>query len=625
MDEETFEQAFRLFERQSEVDYFINKDARSFLREQFNLWVYQYIFSGESQWSEARVNQLQVLKDIAYKIIDFISQFEDELVKIWNKPKFVLNSNYVITLDRIEELNPELVNRILAHTGIESQIQEWHELGIVGEDFKIEDVWDKDQENQELSSRYRYLPLDTIHFKELEIDILGLFDNLDQAIDGWLIKSENYQALNTVLPKFRDFVQCIYIDPPFNKAEEADYFYSVNYKDASWISILENRLRLSKDILGKTGSIYVKCDYNGNMFVRMLMNLIFGEDRFRSEITWKRRTSSQVQYQHFAMVTDTIFCYSKTHDWIYNQQFKEYTKEYIESQFRYTDKEGRYLIRNFYAAGSGPARVFFGKSVKPPNGSHWRYSQENLDPLCDEGRIVLDKNGFPKLKQYLHEMRGNPNNSLITDIYVVQGSSKESCRFPTQNPEKLLQLFILSSTNERDLVLDYFLGSGTTSAAAHKLNRKWIGVELADYFDEIVLPRMKRVVSGEQSGISEETNWKGGGFFKYYMLEQYEDSLKRVQYEDADLFENPYEDPYSNYVFLRDIKMLDAVETDRDNDETAINLCKLYEGIDLAETLSCISGKWIKRITKEYVEFEDGERAGLQNPDLNLVKPLIWW
>ncbi|MBU4503002.1 MAG: hypothetical protein KKA79_10490 [Nanoarchaeota archaeon] len=101
VDEDLIEKAFRVFEKQSEVDYFINKNAKEFLREQFNIWLYQYVFSGESEWNEKRIKQLQALKDIAFKIIDFISQFEDELVRIWNKPKFVLNSNYVITLDRI--------------------------------------------------------------------------------------------------------------------------------------------------------------------------------------------------------------------------------------------------------------------------------------------------------------------------------------------------------------------------------------------------------------------------------------------------------------------------------------------------------------------------------------------
>ncbi|MGQ9603043.1 MAG: hypothetical protein ACUVUU_02420 [bacterium] len=120
--EEQLERAFRVFEKQSEVDFFINKNAKAFLQEQFKLWSYQYFWEGAKEWSAERVNQLQILKDIAFKIIDFISQFEDELVKIWNKPEFVKNSNYVITLDRITDI--KLIEKIFKHKNIDEQIKE---------------------------------------------------------------------------------------------------------------------------------------------------------------------------------------------------------------------------------------------------------------------------------------------------------------------------------------------------------------------------------------------------------------------------------------------------------------------------------------------------------------------
>jgi hypothetical protein len=140
LDEETLERAFRIFEKQSEVDFFINKNAKAFLQEQFKLWSYQYFWEGAKEWTAARINELQILKDIAFKIIDFISQFEDELVKIWNKPKFVKNSNYVITLDRLNNL--ELIEKILNHIHINEQIKEWQELGIVDDAFKTKYVFE---------------------------------------------------------------------------------------------------------------------------------------------------------------------------------------------------------------------------------------------------------------------------------------------------------------------------------------------------------------------------------------------------------------------------------------------------------------------------------------------------
>lgn len=145
VEEETLQRAFRVFEKQSEVDYFINKDARSFLREQFDLWMYQYLFSGQNIWNEERVRQLQVLKEIAFKVIDFIAQFEDELVKIWNKPKFVFNAHYVVTISRILErpFGLEALRRILEHPNMRQQIEEWKQLGLVAQDFEVDTLFEE--------------------------------------------------------------------------------------------------------------------------------------------------------------------------------------------------------------------------------------------------------------------------------------------------------------------------------------------------------------------------------------------------------------------------------------------------------------------------------------------------
>jgi len=139
--EDVLQRACRVFEKQSEVDYFINKDAEGFLKEQFDLWLYRYVFEGQNVWLQRRLEQLQALKGIAYKIIDFIAQFEDELVRVWNKPKFVRGSHYVITLDHIAERDVELLRRILEAEGMAAQVAEWRELGMVGEAFQPGDVW----------------------------------------------------------------------------------------------------------------------------------------------------------------------------------------------------------------------------------------------------------------------------------------------------------------------------------------------------------------------------------------------------------------------------------------------------------------------------------------------------
>jgi hypothetical protein len=181
--------------------------------------------------------------------------------------------------------------------------------------------------------------------------------------------------------------------------------------------------------------------------------------------------------------------------------------------------------------------------------------------------------------------------------------------------------------------MDFFLGSGTTTATAHKLKRKWIGIEMGEHFYSVVLPRMKKVLAYDKSGISKEKDVKekynennAGGFFKYYELEQYEEILRKAKYlepkEQKTLFDKDF-----NYLFSIDPKMLDAVELDYENNKVKVDLTKIYpeKQIDIAETLSNLKGKWIKRMSEDEVEFEDGEKVDVKNLDYRSIKNLIWW
>ena len=191
---------------------------------------------------------------------------------------------------------------------------------------------------------------------------------------------------------------------------------------------------------------------------------------------------------------------------------------------------------------------------------------------------------------------------------------------------------VYAVTDKDSIVLDYFAGSGTTAHAVINLNRqdngkrKYILVEMADYFDTVLMPRIKKVVFSDKWKDGKMQNGQGiSHFIKYYSLEQYEDTLRKVKYEDSNLFDNPYQDPYNQYVFMRDLKMLEALEIDYENNKVKVDLSKLYPNIDFPETLSNLLGKWIKKITPDYVEFEDGEQINLKDLDYKVIKPLIWW
>ncbi len=665
------------------------------MREQFNIWLYQYVFSGESEWTEERIKQLQILKDIAFKIIYFISQFEDELVKIWNKPKFVMNSNYVITLDRIlntqnssplmgedkggGEKGINIIKKIRKHRNFERQVKEWQDLGIVDKDFNPKDVIANEvKQSQILNKKYQHLPIDTKYFKDLEIDILELFDNLDKILDGWLIKSENYQALNTILSKFKGKVQTIYIDPPFNKEQDADFHYSVKYKDTSWITLLENRLLISKDILGDTGNVFVRCDYNGNMFVRLLMNEIFSADNFRNEIAINRTKGKKKVGESLPIDKDSIFLFSNKLGAILNEVEKPLEKaetvnsviQHLKRKKLINDKLMKELLNIIWVPldhrpgerKTSKERMAFGRKFDPPKGRHWIKSQQKLNELAKEGKIRLRCTDCA----YIHykgkwiKCSNCKKDNPIIEVFLDAGPISESWfdipgysqtwKFQTENSESLLKRVIeTTSSSTSDIIMDFFLGSGTTIAVAQKLRRKWLGIEMGEHFDTVIMPRMKEVLAGrgnhEPSGISKEKDVKEeyrkdntGGFFKYYELEQYEDTLRKVKYEDSDLFDNPYEDPYNQYVFMKDLKMLKALEIDSKNNKVKVDLSKLYPlpnsplskggikgGIDIPETLSNLLGKNIKKITEDEVEFEDGDKINIKDLNYNIIKPLIWW
>jgi len=633
IDEEKLERAFRIFEKQSEVDFFINKNAKAFLQEQFKLWSYQYFWEGAKEWTAERVNQIQILKDIAFKIIDFVSQFEDELVKIWNKPKFVKNSNYVITLDRINNL--ELIEKILNHININEQIKEWQELGIVDDAFKTKDVFENDIYGKKLTKKYEHLPIDTKYFKDLELEILSQFEDLDNALDGWLIKSENYQALNTILPKFKEKVQTIYIDPPFNLDSSDQFLYRTNYKDANWATLLENRLKLAKDWLNEKGSIFVRCDYNGNWIVRCLMDDIFNQNLI-NEIQVSRISKKGFNANRYPSANDHLFVYSKIEEPYFNVLRLEKKSEQEKWHSMDSMSGGR---------GTGEPRIILGKLRYPPKNRVWTFSQERIYEMEKQGLIKLNSKGTPIYKVLSQE--GEPLDSNWTDIPGYSSTTG----FQTENSEKLLARVINTASQKNDLIMDFFLGSGTTTAVAHKLGRKWIGVEMGEHFYSVVLPRMKKVLAYDKSGISKELKtprqtssdtplqegdntplsplregiYQGGGFFKYYELEQYEETLANTVYENHDLLVIGDKSPYEQYVFLKDEKMLRALEIDYENKKVNVDLSKLYQNIDIAETLSNLTGRWIKKITQDEVEFEDGSKINTKELDYRLIKPLIWW
>ena len=252
--DEDLKKIFSIYKRQNEIDYFIHKDAEGFLKEQFDIYVYNWLFNDlDTDFDAATVKRMQNIKKITHKVIEYIARFEDELKAIWEKPKFVRNCNYVLTLDRLSE-HTDLIEKLINSPGWEKQVEEWQSLNKEWQDDKGETTkkeWnefafanEKDFEKQiiqkgKLNTKYQFLPIDTKFFSELKFQILSCFENLNNAIDGQIIKTDNWQGLNNIKTKYKGEVDLIYIDPPFNTG--SDFKYKDSYQDSTWLSLIRDK------------------------------------------------------------------------------------------------------------------------------------------------------------------------------------------------------------------------------------------------------------------------------------------------------------------------------------------------------------------------------------------------
>ncbi len=578
LDEEVLKKAFVKFKKQGSMDYFIHKNALGFLKEQLDLYLFEYLFKEMTEFDDKRLNEINTIKEVALQVISLVSEFENELCKIWNKPRFVLNSHFIVSLDQLKAKNYDL-DKITNHKNYPKQVKEWQDLNLKTTDNLLEN---------------EFLPLDTIYFKDLEEEIKNLFS--EDEINGTLIKSENYQALNSLKNRYKETIDCIYIDPPFNTG--SDFAYIDKFQDSTWLSLMHNRLELAYDFLSSQGSFYLHLDNNANYLGRMLLNDIFGKENFRNEIIWRRKQATSYGDKYFGIVNDTIFLYSKTDKNIFHtikSLNDENTQKYIKERFVFSDKDGRkYMKSPLVNSLNRPNLKYVFQGINPPpNG--WLYSQTRMQELFDNNELLIpnDPNARIYRKIFLDKYEGQEISNLWLDISIVNPMAIEQEDFQTQKPEKLLERIIQASSDENSIILDFFAGSGTTCAVAHKLKRKYIGIEMGEHFDSVILPRLKKVIGGFKSGAAKEFN--GGGVVKVYALESYEEILRKIKYEDND---KPlaYDEQYS-----------DLVECT--NESYTLNLNALEKmGVDIKETLENLWGLKVEFFNEKVVKFKGNDK-----------------
>lgn len=322
-----------------------------------------------------------------------------------------------------------------------------------------------------------------------------LKERYGDPVNGWMNRiywGDNLQVMSHLLKEFRGKVDLVYIDPPFDS--KADYkktitlksqraessqstFEEKQYADIwtndTYLQFLYERIIIIMELLSEKGCLYVHCDWHRSHLIRSLLDEIFGANNFVNELIWKRSNPHGNQSKRFGSIHDTIFLYSKNNKYIWNPQFDAHDKEYIEQFYRFTEEGTGRKYR------LGPLNNFAG--VDRPNLTYdwkgfyrtWRYTKEKMEQLEADNRLVYSTSGLAQQKLYLDEMQGIPPQDLLLN-YVPGGDAE----YPTQKPEKLLERLILSSSNPGSIVLDCFMGSGTTQAVAMKLGRRFIGADI---------------------------------------------------------------------------------------------------------------------------------------------------
>lgn len=351
--------------------------------------------------------------------------------------------------------------------------------------------------------------------------------------ENMIIKGDNLEALQALLPYYKGQVKCIYIDPPYNTGNAFEH-YDDNLEHSQWLSLIYPRLELLRDLLSEGGSIWISIDDDECHYLKVICDEVFGRKNFINNVIWEKKFAPQNDVKWLSDSHDHILCYAKDKE-KWHPNLLPRTEE-MNARYKNLDNDPRgvwtsdnLLRKDIQPSGMYKIITPSGRVCEPSQGASWRVNEEKFKEMVADNRIWFGKdgNGVPRIKRFLSEVQ-NGMVSMTIWKYQEVGHNQEAKKevktfnsddvFTTPKPERLIQRILILSTKIGDLVLDSFLGSGTTCAVAQKMGRRYIGIEMGEHAITHCVPRMKAVIDGEQGGISKAINWNGGGGYTFYNL-----------------------------------------------------------------------------------------------------------
>lgn len=530
-------------------DYFIHKDLGGFLRRELDFFIKNevlFIDDLDTEHIKSSISKAKVIKQIGHKVIAILEQLENFQKKLWLKKKFVVETGYCVTLDRVpEELYPEIVAN-------QAQIEEWKRLFAIQE---IEGDLHTPSYSEPLTIDFLkanpFLVIDTAFFDHILSDkLLSTFDNLEELTAGLLLHGDNYQALNLLQERFSSQVECTYIDPPYNTGVD-EFIYKDGYKSSSWLSMLASRCLVAWKLVSPNGIFLASIDDNEMHRLRLMLESLLVGNQFISNIAWKSR-------QHLDSRAKTRL--SNDHEYILSfgrsalSAFRGAEKDMDKYSNPDNDPRGPWMSRSMLGLATADQRPNLhyelvdpatGKSYPCPAHTGWRYSTTTMLQKIEENKILFPKkdDGRPREKVFLSDLQDDFTgfSSVITDVFTANGSEEIRNLFGVQviqfpKPTELVRRLVEQGTTLSSQVIDFYAGSGTTGHAVINQNRldggtrKYILLEMGNHFNTALKPRLEKVIYSKDWQNGKPVSREGSShMFKYIRLESYEDALNNLQ------------------------------------------------------------------------------------------------